>query len=68
MSHNPDDAGEEERQEHAEERPGERDDDFIERRNARELCAIDIRVPSMMSIGASCGSFTKPPNGIEPNE
>src|SRR6266480_5881892 len=25
-------------------------------------------LPSMMSIGASCGSATKPPNGSEPNE
>ena len=25
-------------------------------------------LPSIMSIGASCGSFTKPPNGSEPNE
>src|SRR5713101_4667413 len=25
-------------------------------------------LPSMMSIGASCGSATNPPNGSEPNE
>jgi hypothetical protein len=33
-------------------------------RRARSTSAL----PSIMSIGASCGSATKPPKGIEPNE
>ena len=33
-------------------------------RRARSTSAL----PSIKSIGASCGSATKPPNGIEPNE
>ena len=33
-------------------------------RRARSTSAL----PSIMSMGASCGSATKPPNGIEPNE
>ncbi len=35
----------------------------------RQLRAIHVStVPSMMSIGASCGSATKPPKGSEPSE
>ena len=55
------------REQQAEKRTGDRDDDFVERGNLRQFRAIDVGVsPSIMSIGASCGSVTNPPNGIVP--
>ena len=42
MPDGPDDAGESESEEQTEERPGDSDDDFIQRRNRRQLRAVDV--------------------------
>ena len=42
MADRPDDARKHQSEEQTEERPGDSDDDFIQRRNRRQLCAIDV--------------------------
>src|SRR5213592_3072536 len=44
MPDRPDNAGKTERQKHAEQRPGNRYDDFVERGNFRQPCAVHIRL------------------------
>ena len=68
MADGPDDAGEEQGQEQTEKRAGDGDDDFVERGNPRQRARSTSALPSITSIGASCGSFTNPPNGSEPSE
>ena len=61
--------GEDEREQQAEKRAGERHDDLIERAKSAAASARSMSaLPSMMSIGASCGSATNPPKGSEPSE